>query len=124
MPMDVAAFQATLDYLRLTHDAAAALLGVHLRTVRHWAAGTRPIPESLTAELRELERHALQAENDMRNEALSAGRIPVYRSDADLWEAEPWHRPWPARWHRALAGGIAAESQSIRILYPPSEEGR
>ena len=121
-PMSGAELRCTVEYLGLTDDWAAARLGVTRRTVQRWMHGERPIPLGVQ---RRVESWVTQTWEEY---GLLLGSLSVYpgepiltfRRDEDYWARRPdsgWlDTKWPARWHRALAARVAAET-GARIEY-------
>ena len=118
--MSDAELRMVREYLGLSGEALAALLGVADRTVRRWEAGTHTIPtwarqqiealEDAAAELVEATVVALHDHLDPSEVALV-----LYRSDAHYWAAHPAMRPHPASWHRAINARVAQEIPGLAV---------
>jgi len=63
--MTPAEYQAALKRLGLSHNRAAPLLGVDLRTSKRWAAGERAIPPPLARLLAYIERYGVELAKEM-----------------------------------------------------------
>ncbi|RWN51356.1 MAG: hypothetical protein EOS04_24070 [Mesorhizobium sp.] len=58
-------YRAALKRLGLSHNRAAPLLGVDLRTSKRWALGERAIPPPLTRLLAYIERYGVGLAKEM-----------------------------------------------------------
>lgn len=109
--------QTVREYLGLTGDALAAMLGVNPRTLRAWEAGRDPIPERVREEVEQIEADTaaavgelVAALEDMRDPA-----VAVYRTDADMHAARPDATHLTARWWRHVAARAAHEVPGLLI---------
>lgn len=109
--------QTVREYLGLTTEALAGLLGVLHSTVRHWEAGSKPVPYGVRAEVEQIEAVTAAAVGELV-EAL--GRMPdpavvVYRTDADMHAARPDMAHLTARWWRHVVARAAHEVPGLVI---------
>lgn len=111
MRMTGGELQAVREWLGLTGDALAGVLGVNPRTVRAWEAARDRIPVRVRDEVEMLESATAAAVAELVD-GLRAARSPVvtvYRADADLHAARPSTGHLTARWWRHVVARAAAE---------------
>lgn len=116
--MDGGELQAVREYLGLTGEHLARLLGVNPRTVRAWESGRDLIPERIREEVEAIEAATAVAVGELVA-ALSDARDPavaVYRSDAALHAARPDTAHLPARWWRHVVIRAATEVPGVVIV--------
>lgn len=109
--------QTVREYLGLTGDALAAILGVNPRTVRAWESGRDPIPERVRGEVEQIEVDTATAVGELV-EALEDMRDPavlVYRDDAALVAASPEMAHLTARWWRHVVARACEEVPGVVI---------
>jgi len=109
--------QTVREYLGLTHDALAGILGVNPRTVRSWESGRDRIPERVREEVERIESDTaaavgelVAALGDMRDPA-----VAVYRTDEDLHAARPGLEHLTARWWRHVVARTVTEVPGVVI---------
>jgi transcriptional regulator with XRE-family HTH domain len=109
--------QTVREFLGLTGDALAGLLGVNPRTVRSWESGRDPIPERVRGDVEQIEADTaaavgvvVAALNDARDPA-----ITVYRTDDELHEARPDMGHLTARWWRHVVARACQEVPGVVI---------
>jgi DNA-binding transcriptional regulator YiaG len=117
--MTPAELRVVREWLGLTGEALALLLGVQDRTVRRWEAGQIIIPDGARLEIEQLE---AQADTIVEEQvlALNDARDPVtmtYRTNEHYWQHHPEQEPRPASWHRAITARIAQEVPGLSIVY-------
>lgn len=121
--MDPGELQMVREYLGLTIEALAGMLGVNPRTVRSWEAGRDPIPERIRLDVERVEAMTAEAVgelvaalNDARNPA-----VQVYRTDKAMHTARPGMDHLPARWWRHVVARACHEVPGVEIV---SDAGR
>lgn len=116
--MTAAELRVIREFLSLTGDVLAALLGVDPRTVRHWEAGKYRIPDSVRITVEQLEEMTGRAVADTVNQLarLEEPGVIVYRTDADYQRAQP-ATTMPASWHRAVVARAALEVPGLAMDY-------
>ncbi|MHA3724305.1 helix-turn-helix domain-containing protein [Leucobacter sp. HY1910] len=116
--MTSAEFQTVREYLGLTLDAIAGILGVRPDTVRRWESGRDTIPYRVREEIEAIEAATATAVGDLVS-ALNDARDPavmVYRTDAQMWEARPDTAHLTARWWRHVVARAAHEVPGVEIV--------
>ena len=63
--MDGGELQTVREYLGLTIESLAGILGVNPRTVRSWEAGRDPIPERIRVEVEAVEQSTAEAVGEL-----------------------------------------------------------
>lgn len=108
------------EYLGLTSEALATILGVRHDTVRRWETGRYPIPIGVREEVEKVEAttaaHVGELVTSLNNMATPSA--VVYGSDEELWEARPELRPLTARWWRHTVARAAHEVPGVEIVAP------
>ena len=93
----------------------AAVLGVAVRTARHWLGGQRPIPAGVVDELAEVE---VSLEREV--ETLLAGEAPLtlvtFATDYALWGLRPDLHPLGVRWWEMVLARVLARSPGARVV--------
>lgn len=117
--MTPAELRVVREYLGLSGEALAGLLGVSARTIRHWEGGVYPIPDGVRIEVEAIEAETAEAVSAVIGRLNSAAevRLVTYRSDAEYRQAHPEVR-FPASWHRAVVARVAQEVPGVSISYP------
>ncbi|CAM5503190.1 MULTISPECIES: helix-turn-helix domain-containing protein [Streptomyces] len=121
-PLNPAELRAAREYLGLTGDHLAKLLGVNPRTLRSWEQGRDSIPGRIRPEIAELKAAADKAVAEMV-ESCQGEEEPVlitYRDDEEYQAANRGGR-WTASWHRRICAR-AAEQTRARIDYAETDE--
>lgn len=121
--MDPGELQMVREYLGLTLDALAGMLGVNPRTVRSWESGRDPIPDRVRLEVEQIEASTAAAVGDVV-EALHDMRDPtvaVYRTDAAMHAARPDTTHLPARWWRHVVARAVHEVPGVVIVTDPGD---
>lgn len=116
--MDPGELQAVREYLGLTTEHLAAMLGVRHDTVRRWESGRDPIPERVSGEVEQIEEATAHAVAEL-SAVLRDARDPavrVYRSDADLHAARPEVAHLPARWWRHVVMRAVENVPGVEIV--------
>lgn len=109
--------QTVREYLGLTGDALAGILGVQPRTLRAWERGRDPIPYRLREEVEAVEAATARAVGEVVA-ALRDARDPVvvvYRTDEELHAARPGTEHLTARWWRHVVARAAHEVPGVVI---------
>jgi transcriptional regulator with XRE-family HTH domain len=109
--------QTVREYLGLTTESLAGILGVRHDTVRRWESGRDPIPYRVREEVEQIEAYTAHAVDDLVR-ALSDARDPavvVYRTDADMHAARTGVDHLPARWWRHVVARAAHEIPGVAI---------
>lgn len=121
-PLTAAELRVAREYLGMTGDQLAKLLGVNPRTLRSWEQGRDGVPGRIRPEIAELKAAADQAVADMvtaYNDG-DAEALLTYRSDEEFSAAQKagLHRYWngSASWHRQVTARAAAQT-GARIDY-------
>lgn len=115
--MTGAELQTIREYLGLTLDSLAGILGVRLDTVRRWESGRDPIPHRIPDEIAQLEAATATAVGELVA-ALKDARDPavvVYRTDEQMHAARPDTRHLGARWWRHVVARAAHEVPGVEI---------
>lgn len=133
--MTPAEFRCTRELLGLPVDWLADHLGVSVRSVARWEAGTHPIPDGVAAEVLMLSDEASGLVSQAADRFEPESRIATYRTDADIGghvvdPSASGGRPashmlsgdgrwivYPASWHRAICARIADQVPGVRIEY-------
>lgn len=116
--MDPGELQAVREYLGLTTQTLAGMLGVRHDTVRRWESGRDPIPQRVREEVEQIEQHTATAVGELVA-ALQDARDPavvVYRTDADMHAARPDVTHLPARWWRHIVMRACHEVPGVQII--------
>lgn len=116
--MNAAEFRCTRELLGLSPEWLANHLGVSRRSLDRWEAGVSRIPRGVAVEMITI--------NDYTNNELSllirmAARktgfeFTTYRNDEDM-DADNNRSPYPASWHRALAGRLFIEMPGVKLNF-------
>ncbi|MDX3232566.1 hypothetical protein [Streptomyces sp. ME19-01-6] len=114
-PLNPAELRSAREYLSLTGDHLAKLLGVNPRTLRSWEQGRDPIPGRVRPEIAELKAATDKAVADMA-EAWGEGQPLITYRDDDEYKAANRGGRWTASWHRRVCVR-AAEQTGARIDY-------
>lgn len=113
-------FRTVREYLGLSGDAMAALLGVAPRTIPKWEGGEKPIPYRVRDEVERIERFTANAVDQLVR-ALGDARDPavvVYRHDRELAEIRPELAAYTARWWRHVVARAVHEVPGVEIFFP------
>ena len=100
--MDPGEMQTVREYLGLTTESLAGMLGVRPDTLRRWESGREPIPHRVREEVEAVEEYTAAAVGEVVA-ALHDARDPavrVYRTDEQMHAARPDTAHLPARWWR------------------------
>lgn len=116
--MDGGELQTVREFLGLTIDSLAGLLGVNPRTVRSWEAGRDPIPERIRIEVEQIEADTAAAVDELVAALRDAADVAVrvYRSDAELHAARPDTAHLPARWWRHVVARACEDVPGVEIV--------
>lgn len=117
--------QTVREYLGLTGDALAGILGVQPRTLRAWEAGRDPIPYRVREEVEAVEAATARAVGEVVA-GLRDARAPavvVYRTDAEMHQARPDTAHLTARWWRHVVARAAHEVPGVEIGTAEELEG-
>lgn len=109
--------QTVREWLGLTGEALAGILGVNPRTLRAWEAGRDLIPERVRGEVEQIEAATAVAVGELVD-ALHDARDPavvVYRTDDGLHAARPETAHLTARWWRHVVARAATEVPGVAI---------
>lgn len=112
-PLTDAELRAAREYLGLTGDHLAKVLGVNPRTLRSWEQGRDPIPGRIRPEIAELLADTKQTVEAMVEEEEDV--LFTYRDDEEYQAANPADR-WSAAWHRRVCARTA-ERTGARVEY-------
>ena len=108
------------DRLGLSGDLLAEIIGVAPRTLRRWEYGQSPVPSGVAQEMLaiEAETTAMVAEmiDGLTRDADGVAWVYTYPTDEALLTADP-EVEWSAGWHRACAGRVADQVESVRVGY-------
>ena len=116
--MTSAQFKVAREFLGFTGDWLADWFSVNPRTVRGWEQGRSPVPTDVCKVMGDFLGEAADIVGDEVEELLEVPG-PVYvtfRDDDEYHNAYP-KVPYPASWHRALAGRIAQAVPGLRVMY-------
>lgn len=105
------------EWLGLTGDALAGILGVDPRTVRAWEAGKYRIPEGVRGEVEALEAATAESVGELVS-ALEEARDPavvVYRTDGELHAARGGTEHLTARWWRHVVARAVTEVPGVAV---------
>lgn len=114
--------QMVREYLGLTGDQFAGMLGVNPRTLRSWEQGRDPIPERVREEVESIEATTASAVGevvDALNSVVDDGDDPavlVYREDASMHAARPAFSHMSARWWRHVVARAVQEVPGVEIV--------
>lgn len=119
--MTPAELRVVREFLGLTGEALAHLLGVQDRTVRRWEAGTVPIPDGVRIQVEQLEAVAGETVSQHIDTLMDLPdpTVLTFRSDAEYHQHHPGEADYPASWHRAIVARIAQDVPALSIVYPP-----
>jgi DNA-binding XRE family transcriptional regulator len=109
--------QTVREYLGLTTEAMAGILGVRHDTVRRWESGRERVPERVRSEVEQVEADTAGAVGELVA-ALQDARDPavvVYRTDADLHAARPDVAHLTARWWRHVVARACTEVPGVEV---------
>lgn len=125
--MDPGELQTVREYLGLTTESLAGMLGVRPDTLRRWESGREPIPHRVREEVEEIEEHTARAVEEIVA-ALRDARDPtvrVYRTDQGLHRARPDLAHLPARWWRHVVYRAVEQVPGVAIVSGrgPATEG-
>lgn len=121
--MTPAELKVVREFLGLSGDWLAHHLGVSPRTVRHWEAGTYPIPDGVRLEVEDLEHRTGEFIGGVVGALLDLPDpgVVTYRTDADYHAAHPGV-PFPAPWHRAVVARVALEVPALSIVFADEDD--
>jgi DNA-binding XRE family transcriptional regulator len=115
--MDPGELQAVREYLGLTTECLAGMLGVRHDTVRRWESGRDPIPERVREEVEAVEADTAAAVAELAA-VLRDTRDPavvVYRTDGQMHAARPDTAHLPARWWRHVVMRACEQVPGVEI---------
>jgi DNA-binding transcriptional regulator YiaG len=118
-PMTGAEFRIIREQLGLTNAWLTDHLKVAERSIVRWGDGERDVPAFAEDAMYELERTAAKAVQDGVASFVAKDAVlylETYRTDAALQAAKPGD-PYPASWHRAIAGRIREQVPGLTIEY-------
>ena len=126
--MSAAEFRIARERLNVSREWLADRLGVVLRTLRRWEAGTSPVSDGAALEVLNLlgdtDAYVKAVVSTLRQEGpdpdVGGWRILVFADDATYLAHHPGS-DWSASWHRGVMGRVADEVPGVRLLYPPTE---
>lgn len=109
--------QTVREFLGLTTDALAGILGVRHDTVRQWEAGRTRVPERVREEVEQIEASTAAAVGELVAALHDASdpAVVVYRTDADLHAARPELEHLTARWWRHVVARAIHEVPGVAI---------
>lgn len=100
--MDGAELRCRREYLGLSSDDLARILGVNPRTIRSWETGRDPVPERISAELADLEdEFELEVNKAVDIYAGTDNRV-IFVADGSGADPEGY----PHRWGRHVAARV------------------
>lgn len=124
-PLTAAEMHSIREYLGVTGDHMAKLLGVNPRTLRSWESGRDPVPGRIRPEMAELVEETDQqvAELTAWAQDQDGPTLTVYRSDEEYQASKPgWPGArWSASWHRRVCARVAAAT-GARLEYAEPED--
>ncbi|GGN62020.1 hypothetical protein GCM10012285_61740 [Streptomyces kronopolitis] len=121
-PLTAAELRIAREYLGMTGDQLAKVLGVNPRTLRSWEQGRDDVPGRIRPEIAELKASTDQAVADMVTAHNDSNDEPLltYRNDEEFSAAQKagLHQHWnrSASWHRQVTARAAAQT-GARIDY-------
>ncbi|MEN1977046.1 Aca2/YdiL-like domain-containing protein [Cellulomonas sp. P4] len=115
--MDPGELQTVREYLGLTLDALAGMLGVRQDTLRRWESGRDPIPHRVREEVEQIEAVTAAAVGEVVAALQNAAdpTVRVYRTDEALHAARPDLAHLPARWWRHVVARAVHEVPGVVI---------
>lgn len=116
--MDPGELQAVREYLGLTGDALAGMLGVNPVTVRRWESGRDPIPHRVPQEVAEIASQTSDAVDELAEllRAADEPRTVVFRTDDDLHAHRPDMAHLTARWWRHVVVRACQQVDGVEIV--------
>ncbi|ROR97772.1 uncharacterized protein DUF1870 [Salana multivorans] len=124
--MTAGELQTVREYLGLTTDALAGILGVRPDTVRRWESGRDPIPHRVREEVEEVEAFTASIAGEvvaaLHDQATPA--VLVYRTDREMHAARPDTAHLTARWWRHVVARAAHEIPGLVIAGAGDIRGR
>lgn len=116
--MDPGELQTVREYLGLTLDALAGMLGVRQDTLRRWESGRDPIPHRVREEIEDIEEYTARAVDEIVAALRDADEpaVRVYRTDEQLHAARPDMAHLPARWWRHVVYRAAEHVPGVRVV--------
>lgn len=117
VPMTGGELQTVREWLGLTTESLAGLLGVRHDTVRRWESGRDRVPARVREEIERVEADTAAAVTDL---ATTLAREPdpvvvVYRTDADLHAARPDLAHLTARWWRHVVARAMTDVDDVAV---------
>lgn len=115
--MDPAELRMVREYLGLTNEVLAGILGIRNDTVRRWETGRDPIPYRIREEIEAIEERTAVAVGELIDVLNDAGDpvVGIYPSDADLHAARPDMSHLSARWWRHVVARACQEVPGVQI---------
>lgn len=115
--MTSAEFRILREQLGVTTDWLAEQFGVDHRTVRRWDTGASRVPDGVAADMDRIRAATDDFVDQVASEVVDADQeqLVVYRDEVQFRESWPGLN-YPAGWHRAAIGRVAAET-GIRIVF-------
>ena len=107
--------QTIREWLGLTTDSLATILGVRHDTVRRWESGREPIPYRVHDELQPLVDDADSIVAELRARLADGGAVDIYRTDREMHAARPDLAHLPARWWRMIVARATHGLDGVRI---------
>ena len=122
--MDPGALQTVREYLGLTTEALAGMLGVREDTYRRWESGREPVPVRVREEVEDVEEYTARAVDDIVRALMDARdpAVAVYRTDAQMHAARPDLSHLPARWWRHVVYRAVDRVPGVAIVSAPRED--
>lgn len=114
--MSAVEVQATREWLQLSFESFAALMGTETRRVSKWESGRNHISEQDAQRLRDIVAQTRQL-IEMLVESQPTVLV-AYRGRGEnerLWKAHPEFSGYTARWHRAVCLAVQARLPDVRI---------
>lgn len=108
------------EYLGVTMEVLAALLGLNPLTVRDWEHGEVPVPADMADKLDKLERQTDAFIEQLTAEAHRHGYVTTYRGNPELAAHVPGYGIMGAAWHRRCAEVVSREL-GVPIRYPSKQ---
>ena len=111
------------ETLGLTGPWIARVVGTATRNERRWEADDYRVPDHASQKVYELANFAEQAVDDLvaRCRLVNVPRgtpgVILYRNDDTYARNAPPGEPYPARWHRAIAGRALDRVPGLRIAF-------
>ncbi len=116
--MDPGELQTIREYLGLSGDHLAAILGVNPRTLRAWEGSRDLIPERVRLEIEDLEEYTARAVDELAKALADAPdpAVRVYWSDAAMHRADPRTAHLPTRWWRHVVARACERVPGVEIV--------